>query len=86
MCRTCKHAMHMSKMIQVRNVPDAIHRKLKARAAEQGLSLSDYLLRELRGLAQRPSLEELQNRLATRSPVKTRMSPTQALRKEREGR
>jgi len=78
--------MRMSKMIQIRNVPDLIHRRLKARAAEEGLSLSDYLLREMRGLAERPSLEELLNRLGQRSPVRTRMSPTQALRKEREGR
>jgi plasmid stability protein len=78
--------MHMSKMIQIRNVPDLIHRKLKVRAAEEGLSLSDYLLREVRGLAERPSVEELLNRLSRRSPVRTRMSPTQALRKEREGR
>jgi len=78
--------MSMSKMIQIRNVPDQIHRRLKARAAEEGLSLSDYLLREVRGLAERPSLEELLNRLGRRSPVRTRMSPTQALRKERDGR
>jgi len=44
----------MSKMVQVRNVPDELYRKLKARAALEGLSLSDYLLGEIRRLAERP--------------------------------
>ena len=39
----------MSKMIQLRHVPDELHRKLKARAALEGLTLSDFLLREVRG-------------------------------------
>jgi hypothetical protein len=43
----CEHAHHMSKMIQIRNVPDALHRKLKSRAAESGQTLSDYLLAEV---------------------------------------
>jgi Antitoxin FitA-like, ribbon-helix-helix len=45
---TCAHAADMSKMVQIRNVPDALHRKLKARAADSGQTLSDYLLAELR--------------------------------------
>ena len=45
----------MSKMIQLRNVPDALYRTLKARAAMAGKSLSDYLLAEIRGIAQRPT-------------------------------
>ena len=48
----------MSKMIQIRNVRDALHRKLKARAAEAGMSLSEYLLREIRRSAERPTLDE----------------------------
>jgi len=48
----------MTVMVQIRNVPDALHRTLKARAALAGMSLSDYLLAELRQLAERPSLEE----------------------------
>ncbi|HUP48364.1 MAG TPA: hypothetical protein VNA04_06200 [Thermoanaerobaculia bacterium] len=43
-------------MVQIRNMPDAMHRKLKARAAESGLSFSDYLLRELRKVAEQPTL------------------------------
>ena len=44
---TCMHAEDMSKMVQIRNVPDALHRKLKARALDSGRTLSDYLLDEL---------------------------------------
>ena len=44
----------MSKMIQLRNVPDALHRSLKARAAMAGMSLSDYLLAEIKEIAERP--------------------------------
>jgi len=76
----------MSKMIQLRNVPEALHRKLKARAALEGMSLSEYLLAEVRRAAERPSLIELRQRLAQRTPVKPRVSPAQALREEREAR
>ena len=53
----------MSKMIQVRNVPDRIHRRLKVRAAQEGRSLSDYLLDELERIAERPARQELLERL-----------------------
>ena len=76
----------MSKMIQLRNVPEALHRKLKARAALEGMSLSEYLRAEVRRAAERPSLIELRQRLAQRTPVKPRVSPAQALREEREAR
>jgi plasmid stability protein len=76
----------MSKMIQLRNVPEALHRKLKARAALEGMSLSEYLLGEVRRAAERPSLSELRQRLAQRTPVKPSVSPAQALREEREAR
>ena len=58
----------MSKMIQIRNVPDGLHRRLKARAALEGRSLSDYLLEELRRMAERPTLQELRQRIAAREP------------------
>ena len=76
----------MSRMIQLRNVPEALHRKLKARAALEGMSLSEYLIGEVRRAAERPSLSELRQRLAQRTPVKPSVSPAQALRKEREAR
>jgi len=74
------------KMIQVRNVPDRLHATLKARAAMAGMSLSDFLISELRLLAERPSREELVERLASRVAVSPAESPTTALRAERDAR
>jgi antitoxin FitA len=76
----------MAKMIQVRNVPDTVHRALKARAALAGMSLSDFLLAELRHLAERPSLEELRERLHRREPVELKVSAALAVREERDAR
>jgi antitoxin FitA len=76
----------MSTMIQIRNVPDGIHRKLKARAAMAGMSLSDYLLAELRRLAERPTLDELRQRLAARAPAAPAPSAAEAVREERNSR
>jgi plasmid stability protein len=73
-------------MIQIRNVPESIHRKLKARAAMAGMSLSDYLLAELKRSTERPEREELLQRLATRSAVTPRLAPASAVRAERERR
>ena len=56
-------------MIQIRNVSDRLHRKLKSRAALAGMSLSDYLLSELRDVAARPTLDELRARLETRQRI-----------------
>jgi plasmid stability protein len=76
----------MAKMIQIRHVPDDLHRKLKARAALEGLSLSDYLIREIRGIAERPTVTELQARILRRAPVTTREAPAKAIRAERNAR
>lgn len=76
----------MPRMIQLRHVPEDLHRKLKARAALAGLSLSDYLLKEVRRVAERPTVAELRNRLAHRSAVSPKVSPAKAIRAEREGR
>jgi plasmid stability protein len=73
-------------MIQIRNVPDALHRRLKSRAALAGMSLSDYLLSEIRQVAERPTLDELRSRLESRSQVNPSESPAQAVRAERDGR
>jgi plasmid stability protein len=73
-------------MIQLRNVPDDLHRKLKARAALEGLSLSDYLLREVRQTAERPTPDELRERLAQLPPVNPKVSPARAVRQERDRR
>ena len=76
--------MHMTTMIQIRNVPDALHRRLKSRAALAGMSLSDYLLSEIRGVAERPTLDELRVRLARRSETTPSVEPAQAVRAERD--
>ncbi len=76
----------MSKMIQLRYVPDLLHRKLKARAAMEGMSLSDYLLKEVERLAERPTVGELRERLAQRSAIVPRISPAKAVRAERDRR
>ncbi len=74
----------MAKTIPVRNVPDAVHRALKTRAALAGMSLSDFLLAEIRQFAERPSLEELRERLHRREPAKLKVSASQAVREERD--
>jgi plasmid stability protein len=76
----------MAVMVQVRNVPEAIHRKLKSRAALAGMSLSDYILAELKRSLDRPTKDEILARIASREPVRLRESITDALRAEREGR
>ena len=71
-------------MIQIRHVPDALHRRLKARAAMAGMSLSDFLLGEIRQTAERPTLDELRARLAQRRPVVPSVPPAEAVRLERD--
>jgi plasmid stability protein len=69
MLLTCITLSNMSKMIQIRNVPDELHRTLKVRAAKAGMTLSDYLLSEIEQIAQKPTLRELMHRLAHDEPV-----------------
>lgn len=76
----------MSSMIQIRNVPSELHRRLKSRAALAGMSLSDYLLHEIRRVAERPSLEELRARLEQRSALTPSIPPARAVRAERDSR
>jgi hypothetical protein len=76
----------MQRMIQVRHVPDDLHRRLKARAAMARMSLSDYLLSELRALVERPTLDEMRDRLARRQPVALKRSAAEAVRAERRTR
>jgi plasmid stability protein len=73
----------MAKMIQVRNVPEGVHRKLKARAAMEGLSLSDFILRELERTVEMPTMKELAERIAKLPPVKYKQSPAEIIREER---
>jgi plasmid stability protein len=71
-------------MIQIRNVPDTLHRRLKSRAALAGMSLSDYLMNEIRRVAERPTLDELRARLERRQGTALSVAPTQAVRAERD--
>ena len=73
----------MSKIIQVRNVPVALHRKLKARAAMAGMSLSGYLLAEIREVAERPTLEEMRERLRQQESVVLPVSAARVIREMR---
>jgi antitoxin FitA len=74
----------MSRMVQIRNVPDALHRKLKARAADSDHTLSDYLLAELERLAARPTREERLTRLHSRKRVTLKTPAASIIRRERE--
>jgi len=56
----------MSKMIQIRHVPDDIHIILKMRALEQAMSLSDFVLRELKKIAEKPTLNQILQRIEQR--------------------
>lgn len=71
-------------MIQIRNVPDALHRELKARAAQSGMTLSDYLLDEIREVAVKPSMQQWLDRVSQREPVETSLTSSEAIHLERE--
>ena len=73
-------------MIQLRNVPDSLHRGLKARAAMAGMSLSDYLLAEIKEIAAKPSLSELRERLHKRAPISVEIDSARLVREERDAR
>ncbi len=74
----------MGTMIQIRNVPEALHRELKSRAALAGMSLSDYLLGEIRQVAERPTIDELRARPLSRPQTVPSMPPAEAIRAERD--
>lgn len=74
------------KMLQVRNVPDDLHRRLKARAAMEGTTLSDLALAELRRAMERPTRTELLARIAARESVDLPVAAAQSVRAERESR
>jgi plasmid stability protein len=76
----------MGTMIQIRNVPETLHRELKSRAALAGMSLSDFLLNEIRQVAERPTLDQLRARLASRPAVTLSLAPADAVRAARDTR
>ena len=83
MSRTCEHDSHMSRMLQIRNVPDDVHRRLKARAALAGMSMSDFVLREIEQSLSRPTREEVFARIAELPPVELDPSPAAVVREDR---
>jgi antitoxin FitA len=74
----------MSKMIQIRNVPDGLHRKLKARAATAGQSLSDYLLAEIGRIAALPTRDEMLARIHSRARTTPKTPAAAIIREERD--
>ncbi len=74
----------MSRMVQIRNVPDALHRKLKVRAADAGQTLSAFLLAELERLAARPTRDEMLARIHRRRRVTLKTPAAAIIREERE--
>lgn len=73
-------------MIQIRKVPPELHRRLKIRAAIEGMSMSDYVLRELRKALERPTRQEILERLQARPVMRLRRSPADLIRAERDSR
>lgn len=84
MCSTCANINSMTKMIQIRNVPDDLHRTLKERAAREGMTLSDYLLSEIERVAEKPTLAEMMERLAGDEPVELDEPPEVTIRRMRD--
>ena len=70
--------------LQIRNVPSELHRTLKAKAAIEGASLSDFVLAELEKLAERPTPRELRARLRQRSAVHLDPPPAEVIREWRD--
>ena len=84
MLAACENASNMSKMVQIRNVPDVLHRKLKSRAADSGQTLSEFLLAELERLAARPTRDEMLTLIHSRKRVTLKTPAAAVIREERE--
>lgn len=85
MCKACANVYCMAH-IQIRNVPEALHRKLKVRAAEAGMTLSDYLLREVERAADRPTIAELTERVRSRNLARSQTPAAELIREDRNRR
>jgi antitoxin FitA len=83
MATTCDSVGNMA-MIQLRHVPEDLHRKLKVRAAEKGLTLSDYLIQMAEREASYPTIEELSERIRRRRRVKLKTPPEEIIRELRD--
>ena len=78
------HVMHMPKMIQIRHVPDELHRRLRTQAALAGMSLSDYLRQELERSAERLTVAEVRSQLAALEPIHLKESSAKVIRRARD--
>ena len=76
----------MTTMIQIRNVPETLHRRLKARAALEGVSMSRFVLREIERALERPSRREWIEAIRSQPEVELDMSPADILRDQRNRR
>jgi antitoxin FitA len=86
MCQTCLYAKSMSKMVQVRDVPDEVHGTLKARAAREGMSLSDFIKRELERSAERPTIQEWLDQTRQSKPIPMKRNAAEIVRELRDKR
>jgi plasmid stability protein len=73
-------------MVQIRNVPLEFHRRLKVRAAMEGMSMSDYILREMGKALERPTRAEVLERLRTRPIRRLKRHAADVIRAERDAR
>jgi antitoxin FitA len=76
----------MSKMIQVRGIQDNVHSILKARATREGISLSDYIKKELQRTVERPTMREWLERTGQTKPISSKESAAQIVRELRDSR
>lgn len=84
MLRTCVTFLYMSKMIQIRNVPDDLHRTLKVRASKAGMTLSGYLLLEIEQVAKKPTMREWLEMVSRDDPVELDEPPDVIIRRMRD--
>ena len=75
-----------STMVQIRNVPPEFHRRLKARAALEGMSMSDYILREVGKSLERPTRQEVLDRISAKPVRRLSQSAAEAVKEERAAR
>jgi len=83
---TCRYGSTMAKTLQVRNVPDAVHRAVRDRARAAGMSVSEYLLGRVQADLERLPLDELFARAARRRSRVSLAMASEAVRAGRDAR
>ncbi len=84
MCGAYANLSSVAKTIQIRNVPDDLHRTLKERAAKVGMTLSDYLLSEVERIARKPTMQEWLEQVSRDAPVEVDETPAEIVRRMRD--